>query len=55
MHGDIDPFFKQGFLDLFCEQPFAAFVRQRSILDRIAGRANNQEFNLLLVDTRGRS
>ena len=54
MHGEINASIQQSFLNLLGEQPLAAFVCQWSILDGIATRANDDELDPLLADTRRR-
>ena len=48
MHRKIDAPGQQGLLDLFREQAFAALLRQRPVLDDVAGRPDDDEFNRLL-------
>ena len=46
VHGQIDAAGEQSFLDLLGKQPFATSFRQRSILDAIAGRLDDDGLQL---------
>jgi hypothetical protein len=49
MHRQIDAAVQQCFLDLFGEQALAAHFRQRPVLDRVAGSADDDELDCLLI------
>ena len=49
MHGEIDAAVEQRFLDLLGEQALAADLRQRPVLDGVAGGADDDELDRRLV------
>ena len=51
MHRKVDATGQQCLLDLFREQALAALFRQRPILNDIAGRPDDHEFNPFLSHT----
>ena len=48
MHSKIDATGQQCLLDFFREQALAALFRQRAILNDVAGRPDDDEFNTIL-------
>jgi hypothetical protein len=46
MHGDVDCPGKQRFLDFLGKKPFAAGVRQRTVLNHVAGGADDLDFDV---------
>ena len=53
VHGEIDLVRQQRLLDLLGEQPLAAGLRERAILDRVAGRADDVQGDPHLVESVG--
>ena len=53
MHGEIDSAGKQCFFDLLGEQPLAAGLGEWPVLDRIAGGADDLDFDVSGIEAAG--